>query len=129
MPLAGGRRAVRENVPEMAAAASTNLFHPHHAVARVAQTADVRLVVRLEKARPTGAGVELRTGPEQRQAAEAAGVYPLLVIVQKDAAERGFRAVLEQHAPLIRCQVGGDFSALRRRRGTQIELTHGDSPG
>src|SRR5262245_10955226 len=110
--LPGRRRSVGKDVPEMAAAARTNFFHTHHAVDRVPQTADMRLVVRPEKARPPGARVEFRARAEQWQAAEAAGVDPVLVVIQEHAAESGFRAVLEKHAPLIRRQTGRDLCAL-----------------
>src|SRR6516165_6577856 len=129
MPLAGRRRPIGKHVAEMTAAAGADFLDTHHAVAHIAQTADMSIVIRLEEARPAGAGIELRAGTEQRQTAEAAGVDPLLVIIEEDAAEGGFRTVLEKHPSLVRCQTGRDLCALVRTWGTQIELTHADSPG
>jgi hypothetical protein len=61
MTLARRRRPVRKNVPEMAAAARTDLFHTNHSMAGVAYTPNVGCVIGLEKAGPTCTGIEFRT--------------------------------------------------------------------
>jgi hypothetical protein len=43
---------------------------------------------------------------EQGQPAQAAGVNAGALLIEKDAAERRFGAVLEQHAPLVVAEVG-----------------------
>ena len=62
----GGTRPVWKNVSQVAAAARAHLLDAHHSIARVAQPPDVCRVVRLEEARPAGAGIEFGTRPEQR---------------------------------------------------------------
>src|SRR6516165_8788306 len=109
---------------EMTAAARTDFLDPDHSVTGVAQTADVRLIVGFEEARPPRAGVELCARTEQRQPAEAAGVDPVAVIVEKHATEGRFGPVLEQYAPLIRSEARDDLRALRLGRRSQVELTH-----
>ncbi len=61
MTLAGRRRAVLKNVPEMARAARTDIFHAEHSIASVAHPPNVCLVIGLEEAWPTRTGVEFRT--------------------------------------------------------------------
>jgi hypothetical protein len=97
MTLTCRRRPVRKNVPEMAAAARTDLFHTDHSMAGVAYTPNVGLVIGLEKAGPTRTGVEFGTRPKERQATKAARVDTILVVVEKHTAEGGLSAVLEQH--------------------------------
>src|SRR6185437_3168825 len=95
MALARRRRAIGKNVAQVATATRAHLLHSDHSIAGVAKTTDMRLIVGPEEARPTGARVEFRAGPEKRQPAEAAGINPFLVVVQEHTAERRFRAVLE----------------------------------
>lgn len=101
MTLTRRRRPVRENVPEMAAAARTDLFHADHSIASVAHPPNVGFVIGLEKAGPTRTGVKFRSRPEKRQATKAARVHTILVVVQKYTAEGGLSAVLEQHFTLL----------------------------
>ncbi len=101
MTLTRRRRTVRKNVPEMATAAPTDLFHADHSIAGVAHPPNVGLVIRLEKAGPTRTGVEFRTRPEQRQTTKAARVNTILVVVEKHTAEGGLSAVLEQHVAFL----------------------------
>src|SRR5579863_3239797 len=110
---AGRRRSVRKNMSEVAAAAGTHLLDTRHAVAAVAHPADVSLVVGAEEARPAGSGIELGARAKQRQAAEAAGVDTVLVIVEEHAAEGALRPVFEQHVPLLFAEGGDDLAALR----------------
>jgi hypothetical protein len=55
MPLAGGPRAIRKDMAQMAAASRANFLYADHSVTRVAGAFDVRLIVRLEEARPARA--------------------------------------------------------------------------
>src|SRR5215469_10485441 len=126
MPLARRWRPIRKNVTQMAAAARTDFLDPDHPIARVANTSDMRLIIGFEEARPAGARVEFRTRPEQRQTAEAARVDAVLVVVEEHAAERRFRAMLEQHASLIRTKTCGDLRALRVGGRARVKLAHDD---
>lgn len=101
MTLARRRRPVRENVPEVAATARTDLFHADHSIASVTHPSNVGFVIRLEKAGPTRTGVEFRTRPEKRQTTKTARVHTLLVVVEKHTAEGGLSTVLEQHLTFL----------------------------
>jgi len=96
----------------MAATARTDLFDPDHPKARISNTSDVRLIIRLEETRPPRPGVELRARPKKGQAAKAARVDTLFVIVQKHATKRSFRPMFEKDASLVRIKTGGDQRAL-----------------
>jgi hypothetical protein len=48
------------------------------------------------------------------------------VIVEEHAAERRFRAMLEQHASLIRTKTCGDLRALRLGGRARVKLAHDD---
>src|SRR6185436_8829203 len=91
---AGRRRAVRKHVAEMAAAARADDFGANHAVTGIADFAHVPGIERREKARPTGARVELRARPEQRQPAQATRVDAVELVVEKRPAERRLGSVL-----------------------------------
>ena len=112
MTLTRRRRTVRENVPEMAAAARTDLFHTDHSMAGVAHPPNVGFVIGLEKAGPTRTGVEFRTRPKERQATKAARVDTILVVVEKHTAEGGLSAVLEQHVAFLLGETGDYRLAL-----------------
>src|SRR5260370_30560116 len=119
MPLAGGSWAIREYVPQVAAAARANLFDTHHPVACVPDALDVQLGERLEEARPAGAGIEFGIGPEQRQPAEPARVDAVLLVVEKDTAEGGLGAMFQEHAALVAGKAGGYGAAPCLRRPGQ----------
>ena len=123
--IAGRPGAIGKHVAEVAAAARADLLGAQHAVAGIAQQLDVRVSVRLEKAGPAGAGIELGAGAEQRQAAEPAGVDAMLVVVQKHAAERRLGAVLQQHALLVGREAGDDVPALGIAGRGEVEGGHG----
>ena len=112
MVFAGRRWPVRKNVPEMAPAACTDLFHADHSITRVAHPPNVCLVIGLEEARPTRAEVEFRTRPKERQTTEAARVHAILVVVEKHTTEGGLGAVLEQYVMLFRGEVCNDRVTL-----------------
>ena len=112
MTLTRRRRPVRENVPEMTAAARTDLFHTDHTVASVAHPSNVDFVIGLEEARPTSTGVEFRIRAEERQATKAARVDTILVVVEKHTAEGGLSAVLEQHVAFLLGETGDYRLAL-----------------
>ena len=124
MTLAGRRRAVRKNVPEMAPAACTDFFHADHSIARVAHPPNVCLVIGLEEAWPTRTGVEFRTRPKERQTAEAARVHAILVVVEKHTTEGGLGAVLEQYVMLFRGEACHDRVTLGRTCWGEVEFRH-----
>src|SRR5262252_6679568 len=124
MALTGWWRSVRKHVTEMATAACADLLDADHSIAGIAQTADVRFVVGTEEARPARARVKFCIRPKQRQAAEAAGVDAIAVIVEEHATEGGFGAVLEEHTPLIAVETRDDLRALRLARRPQVEFAH-----
>src|SRR5229473_2656456 len=124
MPLAGGPWAIREYVPQVAAAARANLFDTHHPVACIPDALDVQLGERLEEARPAGAGIEFGIGPEQRQTAEPARVDAVLLVVEKDAAEGGLGAMFQEHAALVAGKAGGYCAALCIGGRGQVEGGH-----
>src|SRR5579872_3867573 len=124
MALAGRRRPVGKDMAEVTTAARANFLHPNHPVARIPQALDVRLVIRPEETGPPGTGIELCTGAEQGQSAEAAGIDPILLVIQKDAAEGGFRAVFQKDAPFIAIKAVGNLAPLCVAGGSQIEVAH-----
>src|SRR6516162_6258620 len=129
MTLTGRRWAIGKDVAEMASAARAHFLHPDHSIAGVAQAADVRLVVRLEEARPAGPRVELRARTEKRQAAEAARIDAFAMIIEKDTAKGGLGPVLEQHTPFVPIESRDDLLALRFARRLQVEFAHHNPPG
>src|SRR6202011_3961938 len=124
MPLTGGWWPIRENMPQVAAAARANLLDAHHPVARVPDAFDVQRSDGLEEARPAGAGIEFGIGPEQRQPAEPARVDAVLLVVEKDAAEGGLGAMFEEHAALVAGKAGGYCPALSVGGWGQVEGGH-----
>src|SRR5512145_933129 len=95
--LAARRRPVGEDVALVSAAAGADDLGADHAVAGVADGAEVIFRKRSREARPARAALELRAAPEQRQPAQAAGIHPRSLLFEEDAAERSFGSVLEQH--------------------------------
>jgi len=95
MALAGRRRPIREHVTQMAAAARADFLNSDHSVARITNTPDMGFVIRLKETRPPRPRIELRARSKERQAAKAAAVNAVFVIVEKYATEGGFGAVLE----------------------------------
>src|SRR5215475_12738768 len=129
MTLTGRRRAIGKDVAEMASAARAHFLHPDDSITGVAKAADVRLVVRLEEARPAGARIEFCTRAEKWQAAEAARIDSFAMIIEKHTAKGGLGTVLEQHTPLVPIESRDDLRALRFARRLQVELAHHDPPG
>ena len=80
----------------------------HHAVGDVADAPDVRLVIGRPEGGPTGAALELGLVQEQRQAAKAAAVDAVVLLVEQAATERGLGAVLEDDLPFLLGQVSGE---------------------
>src|SRR5712671_4930253 len=102
--LAGRRRAIGEDVAEVAATAGASDLGAGHAVAMVLDERDLGAVDRLEEAGPAGARLELRLRREKRQSAQAADVGPLLLVVDQVAAKRWLGAVIQQYPPLFLVQ-------------------------
>src|SRR5262245_27195919 len=103
MPLAGRRRAVVEDVAEMAAAAATMAFGTHHEIGRILVGA-YRIRLRFPEARPTCAGLVLGFGRVNRQVAAGAMEHALALLVVERAGSRPFRALLAQDGILLRRQ-------------------------
>src|SRR6202049_2771598 len=113
MAFAGRRRPMRKHVTQVAPAARANFLNTDHSVARITNTPDMGFVIGLKETRPPRPRIELRARSEERQAAEAAGVNAVLVIVEEHATESRFRAMLEQHALLVLIKARGDLRPLR----------------
>src|SRR5437899_3054581 len=117
---AGRRRSIGEDVTEVPVAATAPDLDALHPVRAVVQGGEVLRIERLVERRPAGPGLELRARPEQRQAAEPAGVHAGLFVVQQAAAKWRLGAVIEQHAALLGGEVPREALALRRRQRTQV---------
>ena len=61
------------------------------------------------KARPAGTTFKFGAGFEQRQSAQAAGIYPLPLLSKKDTAERHLLAMFEQQMSLFFAEVRNQF--------------------
>src|SRR4029077_19343918 len=111
MSFAGRRWAIRKHVTEMAPATRANFLNTDHSIARITNTPDMGFVIGLKETRPARPRIKLRARGEQRQAAKAAGVNAVLVIVEEHATESRFRAVLQQHALLVLIKARSDLRA------------------
>src|SRR5687768_348033 len=105
----------------VAAAAGADDLRSDHSEADVADGLEMALSERRGEARPAGAAFELGAAVEQRQPAQAAGVNAIALLIEEDAAERRFGAVLEQHPPLVVAEIGGQLAKLVLARRGQIE--------
>ncbi|CAH2401244.1 hypothetical protein MES5069_280021 [Mesorhizobium escarrei] len=105
---AGRRRAVLEDVAEMAAAAGAVAFGADHAVAAVDGRLD-RTGHRIVEAWPAGAALELQLGFEQGLVAADAGKSAGALLVEQGAAARPLGAVITHHRILLRRQPGAPF--------------------
>src|SRR6476619_5831477 len=104
VPLPGRTGAVREDVPEMAAAGGTGDLGANHPVARIVMRVDALERHRLDEARPTRARVELRVGPEQLRPAAGAAVHAGRLRVGIRAGEGALGALLAQYVVLVRAE-------------------------
>ncbi len=127
--LPGRRRAVGEDVALVAVAAGAAGLDAHHAIADVAHGADVGRIDRRIEARPAGAAFELGLGAEQRQAAKAAAIDAVFLVVQQPAAERRFGAVVQEDVGLFRSEAGLQTLFLVRRRRGEVEAGVGAERG
>src|SRR5579863_6904182 len=100
----------------VAVAACAAGLDAHHAVARIADGADVRLVDRRVETWPAGAALELRLGAEQRQAAEPAAIDAIRLVVEQAAAEGRLGAVMQEDVALLGRQVRFEAPLLFGRR-------------
>ncbi len=119
--LAGGRRAVVEDVSEMAFAAGATDFRPHHAVALVAHERHVIPVDGIEEAGPARSGFEFGPGSEEGQPAEPAAIASLALGLVEDPAERALGAMVEKNAPLFLVEAGDQRGVLLGRGRRQVE--------
>src|SRR5947209_6389376 len=98
-------RAVREHVPEVAAAARAQHFGANHAVAGVGLLLDRVLAGRRVERGPAAARVVLRVRLEQLRSAAGAAVRPRLEDVVVLTREGRFRSLLPQHVELLARQL------------------------
>jgi hypothetical protein len=103
--LAGGRRAVIEDVAEMAAAAAAMLFGARIDQLEIGPVGD-GIRQRLVKTRPAGAAVEFGLGRIERQVAGRAVKDAGALLVVERAGERPFGASL---------RITANCSSVRRR--------------
>src|SRR5262249_38462246 len=96
----GRRRAVLEDVAEMAAAAAAMHLGAGHAVAVVGQGFD-RALLRIVEARPAGAALEFLLRGEQRLPAAGAGEGAGALLMVERAAARRLGAVAAHHPILL----------------------------
>src|SRR5690606_11512660 len=115
MALAGGRRAVVEDMPQMPAAAAAMAFRAHHEQRGVLGRAD-GAGQGLPEARPTRAAVELGVRGIEFLAAAGAGIDPRLVELVERRAEGAFGAVLAQDVKLLLGQPLTPFVIRQRDR-------------
>src|SRR6185437_10984123 len=125
--LAGGRRAVREQVPQMPTAAAAMHLGADHEKAAVLMGLH-RIVQRREEARPAGAALELGAGGEQLLATPRTHECAAPLFDVQRAGAGPFRAVLAQHGELLRRQLPPPLllavlhrEVLRRRLGAASE--------
>src|SRR4051794_2302714 len=96
----GGRRAVVEDVAQVAAAGRAMHLGPLHAEAVIARRLDAA-GDRLVEARPAGAALELALALEQRRAAAGAGERARPLLDQQGAAVGHLRPVLAHDVILL----------------------------
>lgn len=106
MTFAGRRRSIRKHMTQMAPAARAAFFNTDHPIAGITHTPDMGSLIRFEETRRTGPGIKFRAGSEERQTAEATGVNPVFVIVEKHAAEGSFGKRLGEAVLTIRLRAG-----------------------
>src|SRR5881394_2787608 len=114
----GGRRAVREDMAQVTAAAAAVAFGAHHAVRAVARFLD-RTGLRIVEARPAGAALEFLLRLEQFLPAARAGEGPGALLVIKGATSRPLGAVLAHDVELLRVK---DLAPLGLGAGDGIGL-------
>src|SRR4029453_7194347 len=117
------RGPVVEYMTKVAGAALAADFDPSHAVAAVFDTGDVVCIEGRREAGPPSPGFEFRAGTKQRQAAQAAGVNPFLLVIQEETAERSFSAMLQENVALIGCE--GLCEILNHCRGQRRDIVPG----
>ena len=123
---AGRRRAVIEDMAEMAATLGAMDFLAHHVHRAVAVGRDGRVLQRRPEARPAGVAVELGLGGEQRELATGAGEGAGAVLLVERARIGALGALPPQHRILGGRQQGAPFRVGMR----DLEaLVGGDRPG
>src|SRR3954463_12338505 len=129
--LAGGRRPVLEDVPEMSAAAAAMHLDPLHPVARIAIRSHRARIPRPREARPAAAALELFLGAEELRSAARAEIPSRLVVVPQGAGEGALGAFLPQDPVLLGRQLAAPFfvchmlraaRSARRRRSRLLRL-------
>ena len=120
VPQVTRRWAIRKDMTEVAVTPATADLGAYHPMAAILHVPDMVTIVRFEEARPAGARLELRTGVEQRQAAQATSVDTCCLVMEQRSAECLFRGAFEQHAPLVHAQTPSQSFAVRRADRAEI---------
>lgn len=120
------RRAVWKDMSLMRTASGANDFRSDHAIAGVANVAEMIRGEGRSETRPSSATLELRTRPEQWQAAQPARINSLPLLGEENSAKRRFRPMLEQNLPLVLAKIPGQLPQLLLARRCQIELQVSD---
>ena len=94
----GRRWAVVKDMPQVAVAASAEDLGTGHAERYIAYLGDVLRGEWHVEAGPAGAGVELRAGGKERQAAAGTEIDPILVVIEQVAAEGSLGPLGPQNA-------------------------------
>src|SRR5687767_16042173 len=97
----GRWRTVVEHVTQVRIAALAADLDAPHAVTAIFDLEDVVAIVRLKKARPSSARVELRVGLEQRQTAEPARIDAGFLVVEEHATAGALGSVMKDHVALF----------------------------
>src|SRR5262245_16825912 len=108
----------------MAAAAGADDLGANHAVAGVADFAQMAVGEGRGEARPAGPAVELGAALEQRQPAQPTGVEARPLLGQEHPAERRLGAMTEQHAPRVVIELACERAELVVRGRSKIELEY-----
>ena len=98
---AGRFGPVIEDMPKVPAAGSANYFGAGHPVTFVSDFFDIARCNRLEKARPSGAGIVLGIRTEKGSAASRAYIRPFIFIVIIRMGKRPFGPFFKQHEALL----------------------------
>jgi len=124
----GRRWAIVKDLALLRAATGAHDLRSHHSVAGVANLAQVFFGKWRGETWPAGAAFKLRAGFEQWQPAQAARIYPLAFLAEKDTAKRLFIAVIEHDTPLFRTEAVDQYTQTLFTGRCEIELQRSDAP-
>ena len=119
--LPGRRRTVGEDMALVRPAPGAHDFRADHSVTVVADVFEVPLRERLGEAWPAGAALELRSALKKWQSAEPAREHSRALLLEENAAERRFGAMLEKNVLLLVGQIRDKRLELLFGRRREIE--------